>query len=123
MGKVMSKLQNRIELDFHNNIIYKIVHKNERIKLCYVGRTNDFNKRQGAHKRGCCTSDRNGHLKVYQTIREYGGFENFTMVALEIEDCIDVRAANQRELYWMKMLRPNMNTVMMYNNLWGDDYV
>ena len=109
MGKVMSKLQNRIELDFPNNIIYKIVHKNERIKLCYVGRTNNFNKRQGEHKRACWSSD----TKLYETMRKYGGFGNFTMTALEIRDCIDERAANQRELKWMKKLRANMNTKMM----------
>ena len=35
------------------------------------------------------------------------------MTVLEIRDCIDEQAANQRELKWMKKLRANMNTKMM----------
>ena len=66
------------------SVIYKIYCKDENIKDCYVGSTNNYNKRKIQHKY-CCNninSDRH-HLKVYEFIRANGGFENFDFIILE----------------------------------------
>ena len=50
----------------------------------YVGQTTNFRTRKSRHKRNCCNSDyEKHHLKVYQYIRENGGWENFDMIEIE----------------------------------------
>ena len=66
------------------SLIYKIYCKDENIKDCYVGSTNDLNRRKWAHKSNCNNINSKRHyLKVYQFIRANGGFENFDFIILE----------------------------------------
>ena len=118
MGKTFSKLANLIAFDYPNNVIYKIVPKDKNMKLCYVGRTTNVERRYSQHNSG----SKHGDKKLYRTIRQYGGMDNFKMEVLEIQDCMNAKEANQRELFWMKKLRPNLNTVMMYDGKWHGEY-
>lgn len=55
---------------------YKIVCKDESIKKCYIGKTKDLKSRVAAHKCNSYFSD----VKLYQVIREHGGWSNWNLV-------------------------------------------
>jgi len=66
------------------SVIYKIYCKDENIKDCYVGSTNDLHKRKNEHKNKCNNSNsKEYNYKVYEFIRANGGFENFDFMILE----------------------------------------
>jgi len=66
------------------SLIYKIYCKDENIKDCYVGSTNNLNKRKRTHKH-CCNNinSKNHNLKLYIFIKAKVGFENFDFIILE----------------------------------------
>jgi len=64
--------------------IYAIVCKDTTIAEVYVGSTNNLERRIWEHKSNCCNKNRNKYnLKVYQFIRDNGGFDNFKFIVLE----------------------------------------
>jgi len=66
------------------SIIYKIYCKNENIKDCYIGSTNNLTKRKTGHKSSCNNPSRKVYnSKIYTFIRANGGFENFDFMILE----------------------------------------
>tara|TARA_R110002020_G_scaffold128969_1_gene288991 strand:+ start:1452 stop:2069 length:618 start_codon:yes stop_codon:yes gene_type:complete len=66
------------------SLIYKIYCKDENIKECYVGSTNNLHKRKIKHKSDCNNlSCKSYNLKVYQFIRSNGGWDNFDFMILE----------------------------------------
>ena len=60
--------------------IYAIVCKDMKIEELYIGSTCNLENRIYKHKY-CCNN--NNNLKVYQFIRENGGFDNFKFIVLE----------------------------------------
>ena len=88
-------------------IIYKIVCKDLNIKDLYVGHTTNFLERNKNHKR---TYDNNKfNYRVYETIRKYGGWENWEMIEIEKYPCNDVNEAKSRERYYYELLNANLN--------------
>ena len=66
------------------SIIYKIYCKDENIKDCYVGSTNDLNRRKRQHKYNCNNNNSNEYnFKLYKFMRDNSGFENFDFIILE----------------------------------------
>jgi hypothetical protein len=77
----------------------------------YVGHTTNFTHRKNGHKTSCCNINEKRHnLKVYQTIRENGGWENWSMIEIEKYPCSDENEAKQRERYWYEQLQPKLNS-------------
>jgi hypothetical protein len=72
--------------------IYKIEHKTNP-DLVYVGSTSDFNRRKRQHKRRCNSSE----LKVYQMIREHGGWNEFDMVELNQIECTKLESRQEED--------------------------
>ena len=66
-------------IDYSKCEMYKIVCKDEELNYIYVGHTTDFTKRKSGHK----TKSRTSELKLYKTIREHGGWDNFKMLQIE----------------------------------------
>ena len=94
-------------------IIYKIVCKDINITDCYVGSTNNFNRRKGQHKSSCNNpNDKNYNLKIYQIIRATNGWENFNMIEIEKYNCNNKNEACKRERYWLETLKANLNMVI-----------
>lgn len=54
---------------------YKITCNDTNIKKCYIGKTKDLKARTAAHKSNCIHRD----IKLYQVIREHGGWTNWTL--------------------------------------------
>jgi len=96
-------------MDYSKCCIYKIEHIDDE-SLVYVGHTTNFDKRKIAHK-GSCKNDNHKqyNFKVYQMIRENGGWEKFLMIEVEKYPCNDRREAGRRENEVMKELRACMN--------------
>lgn len=99
-------------LDFSKTQIYKIVCNDLDIKFTYVGHTTNLTKRRYQHKANCNNENRKSyHLKVYETIRQNGGWENWSMVEIEKYPCNDFHEATARERYWYEELNADLNMV------------
>jgi len=101
-------------MDYSKCSIYKIEHiENE--SLVYVGHTTNFNKRKGEHKSNCKNeNDKKFNYKLYEMIRDNGGFDRFKMIEVEEYPCKDKREAERRENEVMKELKASMNTMKSF---------
>ena len=89
---------------------YKIV-CDDLPNFVYVGSTKAFANRKYYHKSDC--NNENGkkyNLKIYKTIRDNGGWDNFRMVCIHQEDVDNKRHAEQIEENYRVELNANLNT-------------
>lgn len=64
--------------------MYKILPKNAAFDYCYIGHTNNFAFRKQQHMAPCIdTSHSKAHIKLYETIRSNGGWDEWEMIELE----------------------------------------
>jgi len=100
----------RNPIDYKNTIFYKIVCRDLEVKDCYVGHTTNFKRRKTEHKSRCNNEKgKHYHFKVYQYIRENGGWDNWDMIEIERKECIDCLDAKKTERYWIEALKANLN--------------
>ena len=100
------------EIDYQTTIIYKIVCNDLNVKDVYVGHTTNFTKRKTRHKYDCINhNSKKRNLKVYETIRDNGGWENWSMIEIEKYNCNDCNEACSRERYWYELLNANLNMI------------
>jgi len=92
-------------MDYSKCIIYKIVCNDENVLESYVGHTTNFVKRKYNHKSNCKTNN----LKLYQMIRENGGWNNFTMIPLEEYPCENLIQACIKEEEYRVELQSQLN--------------
>lgn len=81
----------------------------------YVGSTKAFRQRKCSHKSDCINVNcRKYNSKIYTTIRENGGWDNWRMVI--IEECGEITLTQVRikEEEWRVKLKANMNTKPCY---------
>ena len=77
----------------------------------YIGSTKNMTVRKYAHKRSCVNPNSNRYnLKVYQYIREYGGWSNWFMLTLEEFEYETKEQLREREQYWIKELGADLNS-------------
>ena len=62
---------------------YKICCLDENVTEVYVGSTKNFTRRKYEHK----YNSTNHHYKIYQFIRNNGGWDNFNMIPIREEEC------------------------------------
>ena len=97
--------------NYSNTIIYKIVCKDLSVTDVYVGHTTDFKTRKYCHKSYCKNKNKCYNLKVYEFIRENGGWLNFDMIEIEkYTECKDSNEARTRERYWYEQLNAKLNS-------------
>jgi hypothetical protein len=99
-------------IDYNKTIIYKIVHKENVDSEVYIGHTTDFRKRKNQHKTTCNNNTGNNnhsHYKVYEYIRNNGGWDAFIMNEVEIYPCSCKNEARQREQYWSDIYNSSLN--------------
>ena len=98
-------------MDYSKCCIYKIEHNDDE-SLVYVGHTTNFDKRKARHKINCYNDKQKPYnFKVYQMIRENGGWEKFLMIEVEKYPCNDRREAERRENEVIKEVKASMNTI------------
>jgi hypothetical protein len=101
----------RLPTDYSKTVIYKIVCNDLNILGCYVGHTTDFTRRKACHKSDCHNEKRkNYNLKVYKTIRENCGWNNYSMIEIEKHSCKDENEASAKEREWFERLNSGLNT-------------
>ena len=100
----------RISTTYDNTIIYKICCKNTEITEEYIGHTKNIIRRRWEHKSHCNNEkSKQFNLKLYQCIRENGGWNNWVMIQIEAYPCKDVNEARARERYHIELLKPALN--------------
>jgi hypothetical protein len=79
-------------IDYTKTIIYKIVCNDLNITDVYVGHTTNFINRKALHKSNCNNiNGKSYNLKIYNTIRNNGGWLNWSMIEIEkFQDCNDI---------------------------------
>lgn len=92
---------------YENTTIYKIFCKDESVTNTYVGLTINFKNRKRNHELACNNLKKG---KLYDFIRENGGWNNWDMVVLEKCSCINRQEAGLREKYWFETLNANLNS-------------
>jgi hypothetical protein len=98
------------EIDYSKTIIYKIVCNDLAITDLYVGSTTQFTIRKSRHKYSCNNiNNKNYNFKIYQTIRDNGGWLNWSMVQIEEFPCANGNEARARERYFYEQLNATLN--------------
>jgi len=102
----------KVPIDYSKTIIYKLVHFDDlNDENIYVGHTTNMTKRRCRHKNACCNpNNKHYNLKVYQFIRENGGWDQWEMILIEKYPCKDEPEAIVRERYWKRELNATLNT-------------
>ncbi len=101
--------------DIDNYVMYKIYPKNSNLNYCYIGHTNNFNFRKSHHKMPCIDINHSkSHIKLYQVIRENGGWDEWEMVELEKFNGKTKLEARMREQELMKLHNANLNILKAY---------
>ena len=101
--------------DFGKTIMYKIVCNDLNVKECYVGHTINMTKRKCVHKSACNNEKNKSHnLKIYQIIRENGGWSNWSMILVEKFPCEDKHEACKREREIIEELAAKKNKLYRY---------
>lgn len=97
----------KLPIDYSKTVIYRIS-CNELPDFIYVGSTTDFTKRKARHKCSC----KNSEFKLYRTIRENGGWDNWRITIIdEYIDCTTKIEQKIREQKWIDDLNANLNMV------------
>jgi hypothetical protein len=100
----------RKEINYSKAVMYKIVSKDLDSKFIYVGSTTNFTKRKNNHKSNCKNENNNTYTcKLYKTIRENNGWDNFQMIKIENYPCDDKNDCLSRERYWYERYNANLN--------------
>jgi len=99
-------------IDYSNTIIYKIYCSNETITDTYVGHTTHFIQRKYHHKSSC--DNLKNVLKIYKTIRENGGWDNWNMIEIAKYNCKDSTEARIKEQLHYEELHSTLNSCPPY---------
>ena len=102
----------KTDIDYSNTIIYKITCKDPQITDIYVGHTTNFVQRKYAHKQ-CCINMKscNYSCKLYDTMRNNGGWNNWNMEIVGFFNCKDHYEARIKEQEYFVLLNANLNSI------------
>ena len=96
-------------VNYQNGMIYKIAHRYS--PYVYIGSTTNFGRRKSQHKHHCVNEkSKLYNIKVYQTIRELGGWDNFEMVLVAKCPCDDKMELHAKEFEYQQLFDANLNT-------------
>jgi hypothetical protein len=102
----------KVEIDYSNTIFYKIFCKDPAIKDLYVGLTTNFVQRKHAHKQSCKNEKAMNHnCKLYNAIRNAGGWENWQMEIIAFHNCADSYEARKKEQEYFEALGATLNSI------------
>ena len=82
----------------------------------YIGSTTDLKTRKRNHKYNCNTPSRRHYsYDIYKTIRDYGGFSDWTMICIHSQS-MTKQACRVYENELIEMHKPNMNSIKPYRS-------
>ena len=103
------------EIDYSNTIIYKITCDDSNISDLYVGHTTNFVQRKHAHKQSCINEKSlNYKCKLYDVIRNNGGWENWKMEIINFFNCKNHYEARKKEQEYFLSLTATLNSIEPY---------
>lgn len=106
----------RVAIDYSKTVIYRISHK-EIEGMDYVGSTVNFLCRKGQHKSKCVNpNSKLYNIKLYQTIRDNGGWDCFQMLEIKKYPCTDHREAEAEEENCRKELKATLNMIRAFRS-------
>lgn len=91
--------------------IYRCYCLDTKIQDSYIGSTKNLKRRIAMHIQSCNAQTK---IKLYDFIRENGGFENWTFEILEENTAEETTSIRQREQHYMNELKPTLNQVKAY---------
>jgi hypothetical protein len=102
----------KVDIDYSNTIFYKIFCKDPAIKEVYVGLTTNFVQRRHAHKQSCKNEKATNYkCKLYNTIRNAGGWDNWQMEIIAFHNCNDSYEARKKEHEYFEKLGATLNSI------------
>lgn len=102
----------KVEIDYSNTIIYKITCNDSKVVDKYVGHTTNFVQRKHSHKNS--TNNNKSpcyNLKLYKTIRDNGGWDNWKMEIVQFYNCKNIYEAKMREQSHYTQLNASLNSI------------
>jgi len=102
----------KVDIDYSNTIFYKIYCKDSAIDDLYIGHTTNFVQRKHAHKQGCTNNkSSNYNCKLYQTMRDNMGWDNWTMEIIAFHNCDNLYAAKKLEQSYFEDYKATLNSI------------
>lgn len=102
----------KTDIDYSNTIIYKITCNDESIRDLYVGHTTNFVQRKHAHKISCTNiKSSNYNCRLYNVIRNNGGWDNWKMEIINFFNCKDHYEARKKEQEYFMLLKATLNSI------------
>ena len=83
----------------------------------YIGSTTNLKDRKKCHKSRCNNVNDPAHnLKVYKTIRKYGGWDNWTIICIEkCDESIKTKKdAKNKEQDWINAINSQLNSIRAF---------
>ena len=100
-----------VRLQINDYTFYKITNINGDVDLNYVGSSSNMKQRRRAHKSDCYNPNSpRYHLKLYETIRQHNGFDEFKFIELGYAKQITLYEAHIIEEEYRLNLMSNLNT-------------
>ena len=98
-------------VDYSKTVIYKLYCINPDVKDFYIGHTTNLKQRKGQHKTHCNNNNKPSehNRKVYQIIRNNGGFDNWKFMILQEAELNNKNEAEELERQWIEKLKPSCN--------------
>jgi hypothetical protein len=101
--------------DYSKTIIYKIIPNNSELNYCYIGNTTNVKQRLNNHYSNCINiNSKSYNILLYKTIRENGGWDEWSLIEIEHFPCSNGTEARQREQYYIMKYNSNLNAVRSY---------
>lgn len=103
-----------------NMFFYKIssINPNVEVNDCYIGSTQNINQRLRNHKSNCNNEKSEKYnYKIYQYIRNNGGFENFKLTLLKQCDCNSRLDAKAIEKSYIDEYEAKLNSILPYTTI------
>ena len=105
----------KINYNTNASVIYKIYCVDGSCVYIYFGSTTNFTKRKATHKSTCNNANDKGYnLKVYETIRANGGWDNWEMALVEIYPCESKEHLLIREQFYIDQQLDKVNDRKAY---------
>ena len=102
----------KVDIDYSNTIFYKIYCKDSAIDDLYIGHTTNFVQRKHAHKQGCTNNKSSSYnCKLYQTMRDNMGWDNWTMEIIAFHNCDNLYAAKKLEQSYFEDYKATLNSI------------
>jgi hypothetical protein len=114
---------NKIDYTITPISFYKFVCEDENIVSTYVGHTANFTRRKSGHKSSCNNDNgKDYNLKIYQTIRENGGWDNWKMIEIKSQLCENKRHAERIEQELIDQYKSELNSQKAFCDSIRRDY-